>query len=293
MRAFFILLTLVAAVTARAADSYQLVGKWAEFPAGFTDWESATGVDVDAQDNVYVFQRNTPMPIMVFDRNGKFLRGWGAGMFQLPHFLRVDSTGSVWVTDRGNMQAFEFDLNGRPLMTLGKKGVTGNNTSQDAFNGMADLAVAENGDIFVADGEGPNTRVVKFSRDGKFIQWWGGKGTEPGQFNTPHSIAIDAAGRVFVADRSNNRIQIFDQTGKFLEQWTNFGTPWGLFIRGELIYVVDGTDNNRLLIAGIRDGKVVDRVEGLSNPTAVTVDSRGVIYIAEVNGRNVKKFVKK
>jgi DNA-binding beta-propeller fold protein YncE len=134
---------------------------------------------------------------------------------------------------------------------------------------------------------------VKFSRDGKFLKWWGGKGTEAGQFNVPHSIAIDSKGRVYVADRSNNRIQIFDQSGKFLNQWTNFGTPWGLFIKGDLIYVVDGTENNCLLIASIRDGKVLEKIGGLSNPTAVTVDSHDAIYVGEVNGTNVKKFVKK
>jgi DNA-binding beta-propeller fold protein YncE len=279
---------------ARAAEShYELVENWAQFPSGITKWASATGVDVDAHDNVYVLHRNESMPIMVFDRRGRFLRAWGQGMFKTTHFLRVDRSGYVWVTDRGNMQAFKFDSEGKLLMTLGKKGVTGDNTSQDAFNGMADLAVAKSGDIFIADGEGPNTRVVKFSRDGKFVKWWGGKGTDPGQFNVPHSIAIDSRGRVYVADRSNNRIQIFDQSGKFLDQWTNFGTPWGLFVKGDLIYVVDGTENNCLLIASTRDGKVLEKLGGLSNPTAVTVDSTGAIYVAEVNGTNVKKFVKK
>ena len=84
-----------------------------------------------------------------------------------------------------------------------------------------------------------------------------------------------------------------DQTGKFLHQWTNFGTPWGLFVKGERIYVVDGTANNCLLIASTRDGKVLEKIEGLSNPTAVTVDSHDAIYVGEVNGTRVKKFVKK
>src|SRR6202161_1299595 len=247
----------------RAAEShYQLVENWAQFPPGVTKWGAATGVGVDAHDNVYVLHRNESMPIMAFDRHGKFLRAWGQGMFKTTHFLRVDRFGYVWVTDRGDMQAFQFNSDGKLLMTLGKKGVKGDNTSEDSFNGMADLAVAKSGDISIADGEGPNTRVVKFSKDGKFIKWWGGKGTDPGQFNTPHSIAIDAKGRVYVADRSNNRIQIFDQAGKFLNQWTNFGTPWGLFIRGEFIYVVDGTANNRLLIAGTEDGKVRETIGG-------------------------------
>src|SRR5690349_1134423 len=162
-------------IPARGEDShYQLVENWAQFPDGITKWGSATGVDVDAQDNVYVFHRNESMPIVAFDRHGKFLRGWGEGMFKTTHFLRVDPFGNVWVTDRGNMQAFKFNSAGKLLMTLGKKGVTGDNTSPDSFNGMADLAVSRNGDIFIADGEGPNTRVARFSKDGKFVKWWGG-----------------------------------------------------------------------------------------------------------------------
>ena len=169
-----------------------------------TQWGSATGVDVDAHDNVYVFHRNESMPIVVFDSHGKFLRGWGKGMFQTTHFLRVDPSGNVWVTDRGSMQAFQFSPDGKLLMTLGKKGITGDNSSPDAFNGMADLAVAKNGDIFVADGEGPNTRVAKFSKTGEFLKWWGGKGTGAGQFQVPHSIAIDSKGNVYTAEVNNN-----------------------------------------------------------------------------------------
>jgi len=290
MRFFFLLAVawLTAASGSFAADShYHLVENW-----GQSKWGPVTGVDVDGQDNVYVFQRNESKPIEVFDRDGKLLRSWGDGMFKTPHFLRVDPAGHVWVTDRGHQQAFEFDASGKLLMTLGTKDVTGDNTSQGAFNGTADVAVAKDGEIFLADGEGPNTRVVKFSPDGKFVSWWGGKGTEPGQFNVPHSIAIGDDGRIYVADRSNNRIQIFDTSGKFLAQWTNFGTPWGVFVKGGLIYCVDGTDNNVLLIADTKDGKILDRIEGLHNPTAVTVDSTGAIYVGEVNGASVKKFVK-
>jgi DNA-binding beta-propeller fold protein YncE len=108
----------------------------------------------------------------------------------------------------------------------------------------------------------------------------------------PHSIALDSSGRIYVADRSNNRIQIFDPAGRFLTQWTNFGTPWGLFIKGDRIYVVDGTANNCLLIANIKDGKILEKIEGLNNATAVTVDSSGAIYVGEVNGKNVKKIVR-
>ncbi|HVW09093.1 MAG TPA: peptidyl-alpha-hydroxyglycine alpha-amidating lyase family protein [Bryobacteraceae bacterium] len=285
---FFAGAFLIAASAGVGADShYRLLENW-----GQSKWGSVTGVDVDAQDNVYVFQRGGAAPIEVFDRNGKLLRSWGEGMFKTPHFLRVDLAGNVWVTDRGHQQVFEFDSAGKLLMTLGTKDVTGDNNSQDAFNGTGDVAIAKSGEIFVADGEGRNTRVVKFSPEGKFIAWWGGKGTGPGQFNVPHSIAIGDDGRIYVADRSNNRIQIFDTSGKFLDQWTNFGTPWGLFVKDGLLYCVDGSDNNVLLIANTKDGKIVDRIEGLHNPTAVAVDSTGAIYVGEVNGMSVKKFVK-
>jgi DNA-binding beta-propeller fold protein YncE len=287
------MLVAIGAPAPAAESQYQLVENWAQLPPGVTKWGAATGVDVDRHGNVYVLHRNESMPVMMFDSHGKFLRSWGQGMFKTTHFLRVDRFGFIWVTDRGNMQAFKFNSDGKLLMTLGKKGVTGDNTSPDSFNGMADLAVSRNGDIFIADGEGPNTRVARFSKDGKFIKWWGGKGTAPGQFNVPHSIAIDSKGRVYVADRSNNRIQIFDQVGKFLDQWTNLGTPWGLFVRNDLMYIVDGTENNCLLIAGIKDGKVLEKIGGLANATAVAVDSGGAIYVGEVNGANVKKFVKK
>ena len=283
----------LSAAPAWATGQYLPVENWVHFPPGLTRWDQATGVDVDSHDNVYVFTRNKAMPIMAFDSEGRFLRAWGEGMFQTTHFLRVTRAGRVWVTDRGGMQAFEFDSGGKLLLTVGRKGVLGDNNSTDAFNGMADLAVAKNGDIFIADGEGPNTRVVKFHKDGQFVKWWGGKGSGPGQFNVPHTIAIDGKGLLYVGDRSNNRVQVFDQSGQFIKQWTNLGTPWGVFIRGNRFYVVDGTQNNRLLIANLADGRVLEHIDGLSNPTAVAVDSKNAIYIAEVNGMSVKKFARK
>ena len=123
--------------------------------------------------------------------------------------------------------------------------------------------------------------------------WWGGKGTEPGKFDEPHSIAIDSRGRLYVGDRRNKRVQVFDQSGKFLQQWNHLGTPWGVFVKGDLLYVVDGTEANCLYIMNMKDGKIVDKVEGLKNATAVTVDSKNAIYIGEVNGANVRKLVKK
>ena len=230
---------------------------------------------------------------MAFDRNGRFLRAWGQGMFKTTHFLRTDHEGNVWVTDRGDHQVFKFSPEGKLLMTLGRKGVVGDNESRDAFNGVADLVIAKNGDIFIADGESTNTRVVKYSKDGKFVTWWGGLGTEPGKFDEPHSIAIDSRGLLYIGDRRNKRVQVFDQSGKFVQQWNHLGTPWGVFVKGDRLYVVDGTEANALYVVSTKDGKVLDKVEGLRNATAVTVDSNDAIYIGEVNGTNVRKLVRR
>lgn len=289
-----VMMTASSAPAQEAASNYETVENWATFPEGITAWSAATGVDIDPRSgNIYVFHRNPAMPIMAFDKNGKFLRGWGQGMFKTTHFLRTDRDGNVWVTDRGDHQVFKFTPEGKLLMTLGKKGVIGENESRDAFNGVADLVIAKNGDLFIADGESTNTRVVKYSKDGKFVSWWGGKGTEPGKFDEPHSIAIDSDGRLYVGDRRNKRVQVFDQKGKFLTQWTHLGTPWGVFVKGNRLYVVDGTEAGLLMIVDTKDGKILERVEGLKNPTAVTVDANDAIYIGEVNGANVRKLVRK
>jgi peptidylamidoglycolate lyase len=287
-------MTVATAPLSRDAKSnYQVVENWAHFPEGVTAWSPATGVDLGPEGNIYVFHRNAEMPIMAFDSTGKFLRAWGKGMFKTTHFLRTDREGNVWVTDRGDHQVFKFDSHGKLLMTLGQKGVIGTNESRDAFYGVADLVIAPNGDVFIADGEAGNHRIVKYSKAGQFVTWWGGRGPQPGHFNEPHSIAIDAAGLLYVGDRGNKRIQVFDQTGKFIRAWTHFGTPWGVFVQGGRLYVVDGTEANCLYIANLKDGSIIDKVEGLKNPTAVTVDAKGVIYIGEVNGANVRKLVPK
>jgi sugar lactone lactonase YvrE len=190
-------------------------------------------------------------------------------------------------------QALKFDVSGRLLMVIGKKDVAGNNESTDTFNGVSDVAVAGNGDIFAADGEGGNSRVVKFSKEGRFIKSWGTKGSGNGEFNTPHSIAIDSKGRVWVCDRGNKRLQVFDQDGKYLDQMSQFGTPVSVFItKDDVMYVADPAPENQIVI-GTMDGKVLERIEGLDSAHGVAVDSRGAVYVAESAGKTVLKYVKK
>src|SRR5947199_2879069 len=241
-------------------DVYQTIENWFKLPEG-RKIGSTAGITVDRDGtSVWTFDRcggqycagSNLAPIMKFDESEKLVKSFGAGMFVRPHGIRIDREGNVWVTDgegpdgkdpnkngKGH-QVFKFSPEGKVLMTLGKAGVAGD--GPDTFNLPSDVLVASNGDIFVADGHGGNSnaRIVKFSSDGKFIKTWGKKGTGPGEFDTPHALAMDSKGRLFVGDRSNNRIQIFDQDGKFLQEWKQFGSPSGIFIDAKgMIYVAD------------------------------------------------------
>src|SRR6202140_3224966 len=288
-----VVLTAIAVVApvqpskARAADEkYQLVENWAQLPPGM-QWGVMSAVDIDSHGTIYAFKRSEPgqkagamsSMVMVIDPNGKFLRSWGEHTFMSAHGLRVLRDGFIWITDKTGDQVFKYSPDGELLMTLGKKGVAGDNDSTDALNGPSDVVIGKNGDIFVSDG--------------KFIKFWGTKGAGPGELNLPHNIAMDSEGRLYVADRSNKRIQVFDQDGKYLDQMTQFGAPAAIFItKDDMLYVVAGAPENRLTI-GTKDGKVLDRVEGLNAPHWVAVDSNGAVYIAEVAGQALLKFVKK
>ena len=297
----FVTFTMTRPSNVRAADGeYQLVENWAQLPQGM-QWGVMSAVDIDSHGTIYAFKRSEPgekpdamsSMVIVLDPHGKFLRSWGEHTFSSAHGLRVLRDGFIWITDKTGDQVFKFSPDGELLMTLGKKGVAGDNNSTDALNGPSDVVIGKNGDIFVSDGESTNTRVVKFSKDGKFIKFWGTKGAGPGELNLPHNIAMDSEGRLYVADRTNKRIQVFDQDGKYLDQMTQFGAPAAIFItKDDTLYVVAGAPENRLTV-GTKDGKVLSRVEGLNAPHWVAVDSSGAVYIAEVAGQSLLKYVKK
>ncbi|HVZ64108.1 MAG TPA: peptidyl-alpha-hydroxyglycine alpha-amidating lyase family protein [Opitutaceae bacterium] len=279
-----------------AADTsaYRQVENWPQMPANASG-AMMTAVDVDSRGTVYVFQRGAPARVMAFDPSGKLLRTWGEGTYPSAHGLRVDAQDNVWVTDRGWHQVLKYSPEGKLLLTLGKKGVAGDNNSTDALNGPSDVAFGPKGEIFVSDGESSNTRVVKFSADGKFIKFWGTKGSGPGQLNTPHSIVIDSKGRLYVANRGNKRVEIYDQDGGYLGVITNAGTPYGLFMaKDDILYSVDGTEGkDDLTIIDTKTQKVIDHFGGLTGPHMLSVDKNGAIYVAETKGNAVKKFVKK
>ena len=304
-------------------NPYRTVENWFKLPDGRM-WGSTSAVEIDRDGTVWVAERcgtnscagsNLPS-ILKFDKSGKLLKSFGEGMFVFPHGIYVDQQGNVWVTDgQGKdgkgQQVFKFNPDGKVLMTLGKAGVAGD--GPDTFNQPSDVIVAANGDIFVADGHGGNTnaRIVKFSKDGKFLKTWGKKGTAPGDFDTPHALAFDSKGRLFVGDRANNRIQIFDQDGKFLDQWTQFSRPSGLYIdKNDVLYVADSESNTArhpgwkrgIRVGSAKDGTVQafipdpepdqDRAT-TSGAEGVAADAQGVIYGAEVGPKGLKRYVKK
>jgi sugar lactone lactonase YvrE len=301
---------------------YKPVDNWAQLPAGRI-WGSTSAVDIDPKGNIWVADRctlnscagRTEEPIMQFDPSGKLLKSFGAGLFIFPHGFHVDHQGNVWITDaRGQdgkgHQVFKFSPDGKLLLTLGKAGVAGNDP--DTFNQPSDVVVARNGDIFVADGHDNNTnaRIVKFSKDGKFIKAWGTQGSKPGEFNVPHAIALDSKGRLFVGDRANNRIQIFDQDGKFIEEWKQFSRPSGIYIdRNDVIYVADSESNTKrnpgwkrgIYVGSAKDGKVTAFIpdpesdpdkSATSGAEGVAADFKGNIYGAEVGPKMLRKYVR-
>lgn len=285
----------VQGANAPAARAYEQVADWAKLPAG-TSWQDMMAIDIDSKGDIYVLQR-TPFQVMVFNAKGKFLRSWNMGDLPRVHGLRIDAQDNLWITDRKLHQVFKYSRDGKLLMELGTRGVAGDNDSKVALNGPADVAVGPDGTIFVADGESTNTRIVKFSKDGTFLKSWGTKGSGLGQLLIPHSIVMDARGRLLVANRGNKRIEIFDQDGTYIDQITSPATPYGLFVGpDDIIYMADGTKApgvGGMMVLDMRSRKVLTHVTGLTGAHMVTVDRKGAIYIAQVSGKSVLKFVRK
>jgi len=300
-----------------APNPYRAVDNWPQLPPGRA-WGMAIGLDIDRDGkSVWIFDRcgaktctgSQVAPIQKFDASGKLVTSFGAGMFNFPHGLFVDRDNNIWVSDgkgdggKGHT-VIKFSADGKVLMTLGTPGVAG--TDESHFNAPSDVLVAPNGDIFVADGHGgdTNARVVKFSKDGKFITAWGRKGTAPGEFQTPHGLAMDQAGRLFVAERENDRVQIFDQDGKFITEWKQFGRPSGVFIdKNDVLYVADsqsGEKYNKSFKQGIRigsakDGNVIAFINNAGThemPEGVAADDEGNVFMGFTADQTVKKFSK-
>jgi len=308
-------------------NPYRTTENWVQLPPGM-DWAQGTpqqfpgqvvGVDFDAAGNIIVIRRADP-PLLKFDPTGRrLLQRWGEGLFVQTHGLYVDREGFIWATDSDGRegkgyQVFKFSPEGQVVMTLGKRGVS--SEEPGALVAPTDLTIAPNGDIFISDGHstgGLNHRIVKYSKDGRFIKAWGKTGSGPGEFNGPHDIAMDSKGRIFVADRGNSRLQIFDQNGTRLDEWRQFGRPEVMTIKNDMLYVTDSQSGQRvnapyrrgIRIGSVNDGIVRYFIPDTANPesnssgaVAIGIDRRGDVYTADIFGEAgghahmLKKYVR-
>src|SRR5579859_2578237 len=197
---------------------YQPVDNWPRLPPGWQLGDIA-GVAVDDADRVYAFHRGEH-PVVVFDREGNFVRSWGDKVFARPHALFMAPDETLFCTDDGDHSVRRCTVTGDVITIIGRPGHPSAPHSGNPFNRCTHTALSPDGFVFVSDGYG-NARVHKYTIDGRHVLSWGAPGTDPGQFNLPHNITCDDAGRVYVADRENHRVQLFDDSGRYLTQWNN------------------------------------------------------------------------
>ena len=300
---------------------YELVTDWLKLPKDLI-LGNPTGIGIDTNQNIFIFHRaNREWPLlgsmpdtyikentvlMVDPESGKLLNSWGGNLFIMPHGLTVDEDNNVWLTDVGLHQVFKFSHEGKLLLKLGEAKIPGK--SKTHFNRPTDVAIAKDGSFYVSDGYG-NSRIVKFSENGKYLFEWGKKGNEQGEFDTPHAIDLDINGNLYVADRENNRIQVFDSAGKYLKQFANksFGRIFSVRIdknakkvfsiddhtflkikhRGSDIFTLDtdGIIKTRFGRSGSYDGEV-------SWYHDIAIDSKQSIFVGDILGNKVQKFKK-
>ena len=269
------------------------------------------GVATSSHGDIYVYTRTghptvsmaTARPfahggsrLFQFDRNGRFTREIGAGLygFLFAAQVRVDPQDNLWVVDEMSAMVMKFDPQGRVVLLLGRKAEALNNppraggagpggegggrgggrapgagAPQDVFNRPTDVAWDGQGNIFVADGLG-NSRIAKFTKDGAFVKSWGQRGTANGEFASVNSIAVDAKGNVYAADAGNHRIQVFDNNGTFTREITGVGNA-------QAICMTPGP-NQVLYVSN-------------SNPPT-DIDTAGEIYKMRLDGTMIGKFGK-
>ncbi len=289
------------------AMSFAPVDDWAKLPPGWR-FKEVGGVCVDEHDNVYVFNRSTH-PVMVFDRDGNFLRSFGEGVYsERAHGISYSPDGFVYCVDDSLHCVHKFTPEGKLVWTLGNEGKPAPKWSGQPFNRPTHVAVsAKTGELFVSDGYG-NSMVHRYSPDGRLLKSWGGVGCEPGEFQHPHVVILDEDDNVFVADRENNRVQVFDVNGKVLDIWHDIYRPDGfcmdkdgLFYVGELRSQTGFEDcdfvGHRISVL-THDGKRIARLgdpmlgEGPGQfiaPHGCIVDSHGDLYVGDVSYTSMQR----
>jgi outer membrane protein assembly factor BamB len=281
---------------------YRMIENWAKLPEGWS-FKEVAAVAVDSDDNVYTFTRGDH-PIIVFDRDGNFLRSWGEGQYPRAHGIHMGPDDSIYLTDDGGHFVRKCSLEGKLLLEIGVPGKPAPYMSGEPFHRCTHTALSPRGEIYVSDGYG-NARVHKYLPDGKLLMSWGEPGTGPGEFNIVHNICTDADGWVYVADRENHRVQVFDGNGKYETQWNNLHRPCGLYMdyaRHPVCYIgelgpsmavnrnspnlgprVSIVDHEGKLLSRFGDAHAGLGPTAFLGPHGMCVDSRGDLYVGEVS----------
>ena len=260
-----------------------------------------SGVWVDQNDHIYVFNRGKH-PVIVFDSDGNVLRTGAEGITgTVPHFIKVDTAGNVWLVDEAAHRVLKMDREMKTvLMEIGVKDEAG--YDQFHLDLPADVAITNTGDILIADGYG-NNRIAKYSANGEFIKEWGGgpddESTKDGEFHLPHQVLVDSKNKVYVLDRENHRVQMFDTDGNFLGKLEGLGYIWGIALSADENYMfMTEHETEQVLKVSLPEGTIVSRWGSLGREPGqfdwahgLGVDSQGAVYVGDTYGQRLQKFI--
>jgi peptidylglycine monooxygenase len=266
-----------------AGQIYTVERNWGRLPS---DIEPAmtSQIAVDSRDRVHAIRRGDP-PVVVFAPDGSFAGAYGSGRIFDSHGAYIDRSDRFFLADRDAHEIVVFSPYGHELFALGNR-----HRPQWAapFNHPTDAAIAEDGEIYVADGYG-NARIHRFAADGRLRGGWGEVGHGPGQFMTPHAVWVDRDNRVLVVDRENDRVQVFTREGQWLADWRGLCRPMDIFETPAGHFLV--TDQVPSLTAFAADGTRIGRCRpSLNGAHGIFGDSAGNIYLAEIQPNCITKM---
>jgi DNA-binding beta-propeller fold protein YncE len=274
---------------------------------------------------------NATSQLLEFDQNGQFVREIGQNVYALAysHSIRYDRYDNLWLVDKGAHSAIKFDPAGYVTMNLGRRPEgfdeyehvePSEAEARDGFfGGPTDVTWDADDNIYISDGY-VNSRIAKFNKHGDWIESWGSYGSEPGEFDLPHSIQADRDGNIYVADRSNRRIQVFDTEGKLLRilllnarfdktQQPVLGNvnpnlpdetqPWALCIsQGETQYLWAADQHPGRIYKLSLDGEILGMLGESGRQLGqfnwihgLDCSQEGILYVADLNNWRVQKLI--
>lgn len=292
---------VAAVVVGREREGGPVTGRldvvWGERGISDGRLQKPRAMAVNAQDEIFIVDMTAR--IQVFDTDGQWLRGWRTPAHEAgkPTGLSIDRDGRVLVADTHYYRLLIYSPDGELVQTIGGT----NGQAPGEFGLVTDAVQDSQGNYYIGE-YGDNERIQKFTRDGKFLLQWGGRGTEPGQFARPQSLDVDEQDNVWVTDACNHRIQVFDPQGKLVKIWGTRGSePGQLYYPYDLVLAPDDTlyvieYGNHRVQKLTRDGRPLGvwgsegREPGqLFNPWALVRDSRGRLHVLDTNNHRVER----